>query len=131
MRIGELARQTGVSPKTLRFYEDEGLLEPAARTPSGYRVYDAETVDRLRFIRDGQGAGLTLRQIRQVLEIRDGGQPPCQHVGELIEERLADVRRRIAELQATRRHLEHLARRTQSLDPADCHGYCQIIEPSG
>ncbi len=131
MRIGELAERAGITAKTVRFYENERLLPSPERTASGYRDYDSGAVDRLAFIRDAQSAGLTLRQIRQVLDIRDGGEPPCEHVGRLIEDRLAEVERRIVELEHTRSRLRDLARRTSELDPAECHGYCQIIEASG
>jgi DNA-binding transcriptional MerR regulator len=126
MRIGELAQRAGVTAKTLRFYEHGGLLRDPGRTP--YRDYHPGVLDRLTSIHAAQGAGFTLRQIRQVLDIRDTGQPPCEHVGALIAERLADVERRIAELEHTRQQLRDLARRTAELDPADCHGYCAIIQ---
>ena len=71
MRIGELADAAGTTAKTLRFYEDQGLLPPAGRTPSGYRNYTAETIARIDFIHRGQAAGLTLAQIKQILDIRD------------------------------------------------------------
>lgn len=128
MRIGEVAERGGVTAKTVRFYEDEGLLPEPGRTPTGYRDYDAVVLDRLAFIRDSQAAGFTLRQIRQVLDIRDGGQAPCEHVARLINQRLDDVERRIADLRQTRRRLQDLARRTVELDPADCQGYCDIIQ---
>jgi MerR family transcriptional regulator, copper efflux regulator len=127
--IGELAGHTGTSTKTLRFYEDEGLLPAPARTPSGYRDYPAEAVERVAFIRDAQRAGFTLRQIGQILHIRDAGQPPCQHVGQLVAQRLAEVEQRLTELRQTRAELRELARRTRELDPADCDGYCEIIRP--
>jgi DNA-binding transcriptional MerR regulator len=87
-------------------------------------------VERVAFIRDAQQAGFTLRQIGQILHIRDGGQPPCQHVGQLIAQRLAEVERRLAELRQTRAQLRDLAARTRELDPADCGGYCDIIRPT-
>jgi DNA-binding transcriptional MerR regulator len=127
VRIGELARRAGTTAKTLRFYEDEGLLPEPARTPSGYRDYGADAVGRVAFIRAAQAAGFTLRQIGQILSIRDGGQPPCEHVGQLIDQRLDEVAQRIAELEQTWAHLRELARRTRELDPADCGGYCDII----
>ncbi|MPZ27454.1 MAG: MerR family DNA-binding protein [Micromonosporaceae bacterium] len=129
MRIGELARRTGTTAKTLRFYEGEGLLPEPARTRSGYRDYPTDALDRVTFVRDAQKAGFTLRQIGQILHIRDGGQPPCAHVGQLIDQRLDEVERRLAELQQTRTHLRELAHRTRQLDPADCGGYCEIIQP--
>ena len=71
-------------------------------------------------MRHAQAAGLTLAAIRQVLEIRDGGQPPCVHVSDLIA-------RRLAELTRTRDQLVVLAARAAAQDPADCRGYCSII----
>jgi DNA-binding transcriptional MerR regulator len=127
MLIGELARRSGTTAKTLRFYEGEGLLPPPARTTSGYRDYPAETLGRISFIREAQAGGFTLVQIRQVLDIRDSGTAPCEHVGTLIAHRLREVEQRIAELRQTRRRLQVLAERTSELDPADCHGYCDII----
>jgi DNA-binding transcriptional MerR regulator len=129
MRIGELAFQSEVPPKTVRFWEEQHLLPPPSRTPAGYRVYGPEIIDRLGFIRHAQAAGLRLADIRQVLEIGDSGTPPCEHVGELIARRLAAVDARIAELEGTREHLRSLARRAAEQDPADCHGYCAILRP--
>ena len=65
--------------------------------------------------------------IRQVLEVRDGGQPPCVHVTGLIAQRLAEVEARLAELARTRDQLAALAGRAAAQDPADCRGYCSII----
>jgi DNA-binding transcriptional MerR regulator len=129
MLIGELAKRTGTTAKTLRFYEGEGLLPEPARTLSGYRDYPTDSADRVEFIRSAQQAGLTLRQIGEVLDIRDGGRPPCGHVGHLIDQRLSEVEQRIAELEQARRRLRELAHRTAELDPADCSGYCEIIQP--
>lgn len=131
MLIGELASRAGTSAKTLRFYEDEGLLPQPARTRSGYRDYPANALERVAFIRDAQVAGFSLRQIGQILEIRDSGDAPCAHVGQLIDQRLRQVEQRIVELQETLRNLQELARRKSTLDPADCHGYCHIIDTAG
>jgi len=120
MLIGEVAEVTGVTAKTLRFYEDRSLLHEPMRTPAGYRDYPRETVDRVRFIRQAQAAGLTLRQIGEVLEIRDGGRPPCGHVAVLVEERLTEVEQRLVELRRTRVQLRRLRGRLDDLDPVDC-----------
>lgn len=128
MLIGEVARSTGVSTKTLRFYEAEGLLPAPDRTAGGYRDYAREALGRVEFIRSAQAAGFTLRQIGEVLEIRDGGQTPCGHVEGLVELRLVEVEQRLAELAAVRDQLHLLRERTARLDPADCDGYCHIIE---
>ncbi|MPZ89208.1 MAG: MerR family DNA-binding protein [Nitriliruptorales bacterium] len=127
MRIGEIAAEAAMPVKTIRFWEEQGLLPEPERTPSGYRDYRPEILTRLAFIRYAQGTGFTLGQIRQVLEIQDSGDAPCEHVRRLIADRLADVEARIAELNRTRRHLETLARRATAQDPADCQGYCRIL----
>lgn len=129
MRIGELADQSGVSAKTLRFWESAGLLADPARTPSGYRNYEPEVLDRLDFIRHAQAAGLTIAEIRQVLAIADNGEPPCAHVTDLIDQHLEDVDHRIRELTEARALLHHLAKRAADQDPADCDGYCTILQP--
>ena len=98
MRIGEVAQASGTTAKTLRYYEDVGLLPDPDRSPAGYRDYGPEVLDRLHFIRRGQAAGLTLAQIGQVLAIRDRGQAPCQHVTDLLDTRLAVIDRQLAEL---------------------------------
>ncbi|MGH8823738.1 MAG: heavy metal-responsive transcriptional regulator [Jiangellaceae bacterium] len=130
MLIGELAVRAGTTAKTLRFYEHVGLMPPPGRNPSGYRDYPLEALERFAFIRDAQAAGFSLRQIGQVLGIRDGGEPPCEHVGQLIDQRLNQLEQRLGELRQARETLRQLARRTAELDPADCRGYCSIIEDS-
>ena len=127
MKIGEVAERSGVPAKTIRFWEDHRLLPAPARTPVGYREFDPAILERLAFIRHAQAAGLTLEHIRQVLDIRDEGQPPCVHVAGLIARRLAEVEARLAELARTRDQLAALAARAAAQDPADCYGYCSII----
>jgi MerR family copper efflux transcriptional regulator len=129
MRIGEMAAKSGVTAKTIRFWESKELLADPNRTPSGYRDYGPEAVERLEFIRHAQTAGLTLAEIRQVLAISDEGKPPCSHVTELIHQRLADLDHRIRELTATHQRLRHLAERAAIQDPAACAGYCVILRP--
>jgi DNA-binding transcriptional MerR regulator len=123
MLIGELAAITGVSTKTLRFYEAEGLLAEPDRTPGGYRDYPDGAVGRVAFIRQARAAGLTLTQIAEVLAIRDNGHPPCAHVADLVEQRLDDVTRRLDELGRTRLELLALRDRLAALDPVDCHDH--------
>ena len=130
MRIGEVASIGGVPAKTIRFWEERRLLPEPTRTPAGYRSYDAAVIDRLAFIRAAQAAGFSLDEIRQVLDIGDSGAAACQHVRELVDGRLASVEARIAELEATRAHLRLLAHRAAEQDPAECHGYCAILQPA-
>lgn len=121
MRIGELAEAANTTTKTLRFYEQQGLLPPAQRTPAGYRDYTPATLARIDFIHRGQAAGLTLAQIRQVLDIRDQGQAPCGHVRDLLDERLTDIHRQLTQLQELRDILAELRDQAEHVEPDTCN----------
>ena len=129
MRIGALAAAAGVTTKTIRFYEQAGLLPDPPRTSAGYRDYPPPAADRLAFIREAGASGLTLAEIRGVLAIRDAGEPPCRHVAVLIDNHLSQIDQRITELLAARGVLEDLRTRASGLDPADCapDDVCAII----
>jgi len=131
MLIGEVARRSGVNAKTLRYYEDIGLLAPPARKPSGYRDYDDVVLDRVRFIRSAQAVGLSLGEIRSIIALRDEGQPPCGHVLELLRARADEVERTIAQLRTLGRDLTLLVERAARLDPKDCdpRRVCHLIGP--
>jgi DNA-binding transcriptional MerR regulator len=133
MRIGELAQQTGVSTKTIRYYEDIGLLPPPEREPNGYRDYDDGALERLRFIRDAQATGLTLTEIASILDLRGKGVATCHHVLNLLERHLEDLDRHIAKLKETRKQLVAITQRARSLNPADCTDpiRCQTISMVG
>jgi MerR family transcriptional regulator, copper efflux regulator len=131
VRIGELADRSGVPVKTIRYYEEIGVLAPAARMASGYRDYDDPALDRLAFIRAAQAVGLTLGEIREIVALRDRGETPCTHVVELLEHRADEIGRRIAELQRLQGDLVRLAARAERLDAADCdpRSVCHVIAP--
>ncbi|HKN97676.1 MAG TPA: heavy metal-responsive transcriptional regulator [Pseudonocardiaceae bacterium] len=120
MRIGDLAAASGLTTRTIRFYEQAGLLPAPPRTPGGYRDYPEQAATRLTFVRSAQDAGLTLAEIRSILALRDSGQAPCAHVTALIDQHLDDTERRMAELTRTRAALRGLARRAAVTDPAAC-----------
>jgi MerR family mercuric resistance operon transcriptional regulator len=120
MLIGEVAESAGLPSQTIRFYEHEGLLPLPRRGVNRYRVYDETTLHRLSFIRAAQSAGLTLAEIRSVVDVRDGGDVPCAHVTALLHAKLDAVHARKRELDALASELEHLLTRGQTLDPGDC-----------
>jgi MerR family transcriptional regulator, Zn(II)-responsive regulator of zntA len=120
MRIGELAAAAGTTTKTLRFYEERGLLPPTERAANGYREYESTALSRLDFIRRGRAAGLTLTQIREVIEIRDEGDAPCDHVHQLLTARVADIDRQIADLQLLRTTLVRQRDHAATADPSAC-----------
>jgi len=129
MRIGEVADALGIPTRTIRFYERRGLLPEPDRSSNGYRVYDESTIDRLRFIKSSQAAGLTLAEICGVTDIRDSGSAPCSHVSELLEAKLEEVKRRRRELKTLQDELSDLLAKSQRLDPADCtdRAICHIL----
>jgi DNA-binding transcriptional MerR regulator len=126
MRIGELARLGDVNPKTLRYYESIGLLAEPARTPSGYRDYDGSYVDRLTFIRTAQRLGITLDEIKEILNFRERGEAPCSYVRTVIDAQVDSIDRRVRELEDLRRELTELAAEADRLP--DVGGTCRLIE---
>lgn len=129
MLIGELADAVGLPTRTVRFYERRGLLPEPERADNGYRVYGDSTLNRLRFIRSAQAAGLTLAEIVNVVDIRDSGESPCSHVDRLLDTKLTEIRERREQLAVMERELEVLVARSRQLDPAECRegDICQIL----
>ncbi len=105
LRIGQLARATGSTEKTLRYYDQIGVLKPSGRSSSGYRLYCEDAVERLRFIRNAQDLGLSLSDIQSILEISDGGRVPCQHVLAVVERDLSTIEGQLKRLRELRRAL--------------------------
>ena len=105
LTIGEAAEASGVTTKAIRVYERRGLLEPAERTPAGYRTYGPDELALLRFIRRAKAVGLRLEDIRQVIDLQRQGTQPCADVIDLLDHRLADIDRTMKDLKALRRTL--------------------------
>ncbi|MEQ8437825.1 MAG: heavy metal-responsive transcriptional regulator [Ilumatobacter fluminis] len=130
MRIGEVAEQAAVTTKTIRYYESIGILPTPDRTPSGYRAYDSTTLERLRFIRDAQATGLTLIEIKSILELRGQGERSCEHTRSLVHRQIDEIDVQIHRLEHARGELRELMERADRTDPADCvdEHRCQVIE---
>ena len=127
MRIGELGERLGVNPKTIRYYESIGLVPEPERTSSGYRVYGEGDVERLAFIKSAQRLGLALDEIGEILALRERGEAPCGYVQTLISQEVADIDRRLEELQVLRQELVSLERRASDT-PAAEGSICGLIE---
>ena len=112
MRISELAAATNEPPRTLRFYEAEGLLSPVRRTPSGYRDYDPSAVDQVRSVRALQHAGLSLADIATLIRIRDAAGPISANDAALVTSAHSRVDDQLETLSRMRTHLETLAHRS-------------------
>lgn len=102
---GELARLSGVSADTVRFYERRNLLSPAARTSAGYRVFSPDSLARMRLIRAGLSIGFSVAELADIFRERNSGGAPCHRVRNLAAEKLAVLEERLRELQSWRREL--------------------------
>ena len=120
-RIGELSAQSGLSRDALRYYERVGLMLPARRTAGGFRLYPPATLDRIRFIKQAQIHGLTLRDIRELLGFQDRrGRERCRQVHQLLTRKLADVDGRLLQLQEFRQTVRsYLAQCERALGRAE------------
>jgi MerR family transcriptional regulator, copper efflux regulator len=105
---GELARRSGVSADTVRFYERRGLLPAAARTASGYRVFPPDSVARMRMIRAGLSVGFSVAELADILRERNAGGAPCQRVSKLAARKLSLLEARLRDLQRWRRELRSI-----------------------
>ena len=113
--IGQVSRQVGLNPRTIRYYETLGLLPPALRSESRYRLYTPQTVELLRFITKAKTLGFTLTEIREIIALRQQGHLPCPHVHALLTERVQTLSRQIKDLTLLRTELTGLARKSASL----------------
>ena len=123
--IGRLAGDAGVPVSTVRHYERAGLLSPCTRSDGNYRIYGQDEFERLMFIRAAQAAGFTLRDIRAILELRDGVRRPCHEVEVLIQERLEDVEDQMKHLRHVRSVLRRFYDACEVTKDEDC---CPVIE---
>jgi len=129
LKIGEVAKRTGIGVETLRFYERSGLLSQPARTEGGYRLYDAEALDTLEFIKRAQTLGFTLDEIKRIIAESRAGQSPCSEVREVVRQRLAELDERMAQMQRYRDELAATLNDWDERGNADGH-FCGLIEES-
>lgn len=126
LTVGKLAARCDVPTKTIRYYEDIGLLPRPPRLASGYRQYDQSYVARLDFIARAKRLGLSLDEIGGILKIRDTGACPCEHVSGLLERHLLEIDETVEELRRFRSELADLRGRAASRKNGA--GVCEIIE---
>ena len=123
--IGSVAREAGVGIETVRFYEREGLIGKPPRTPSGYRQYPEEAIERIRFIQRAKGLGFSLAEIRDLLALRVRPESECEDVRLRAEAKIADIEARMRDLDAMRRVLTELTRACATGKPTS---ECPILE---
>ena len=130
MRIKQFSELTNLPTKTIRYYEDIGLLPPPKRMGNGYRDYDEADVDRARFIAGARSLDFSLDDIQEILALREQREAPCRVVLDLLEERADEINRRIAELQRMEAELRELHRLgltfpTDDVDGKNC--VCHLV----
>ena len=111
LTIGKVARRVGIRPSAIRYYERQRLFQPTVRGANGYRTYSEEAVNLLLFVKRAQSLGITLKEIKPLLNLASQGEQPCIHVKQLARNHLREVDDKIRELQALRNELRTLLRR--------------------
>ncbi len=120
LKIGEVAETSGLPVKTIRYYEEIGLLIPTVqRSESQYRLFQAEVLNRLAFIKRSQALGLNLKEIQQILAVHDHGELPCGDIKQHLEAKVADISHQIDALTTLRAELQGILSGWQDQPPAD------------
>jgi DNA-binding transcriptional MerR regulator len=130
LTIGQLAKRTGVRTRTIRYYEEVGVLPPARRTPARYRQYDQRAVERLLFIRRARALGLPLRHLEVLAGTFNGGSRPALRPQLLtfVQAQLSSVQQRIAELEVLKQQLEQTVDRLATSPGRDARGSCRCLD---
>ncbi|MEN9568154.1 MAG: hypothetical protein RLZZ69_3350 [Cyanobacteriota bacterium] len=111
LKIGELSTESGVSIKTIRYYEELGLVRSCGRTEGQFRLFHPDTVTRLSFIKRLQSLGLSLQEIGECLAVYDHGDLPCGDVKGKLERQVAEIDRQVVELMTLRQELAEILQR--------------------
>ena len=125
MTIGKIAKRTSLNVQTIRFYERAGLLEEAQRTPSGYRQFEENTVERIQFIRKAQKIGYSLEEIKELLFLRVSEESPCDRMRLMTEVKIVEINEKMRDLRDLKSRLERLVGQCEAGGP---EGNCPILE---
>jgi MerR family transcriptional regulator, copper efflux regulator len=131
MQIKEFAQKTSLSAKTIRYYEEIGLLPPPKRLENGYRVYDDNDVARARFVAGARTLDLSLDDVQEILALRDRCEAPCRVLLEMLAEKADEISQRITELQRTEKELRELYQLGKTFPIDDVDGkncVCHLVE---
>jgi MerR family transcriptional regulator, copper efflux regulator len=131
LKVGTVAKAAGVGVQTLHYYERLGLIPRPKRSTANYRLYSAEAIRRVRFIKKAQALGLTLEETKQILDLKEHGRAPCGKVAQLGEKHFAEIDARLAQLRTYRRALAQALNdwRKEDMSGRECAGeFCDLIE---
>jgi MerR family transcriptional regulator, copper efflux regulator len=127
-QIGVVAKESGVPIKTIRYYEELGLLKSSGRTEGGFRLFNSDVLERLHFIRRAQSLGLSLSEIKEFLNVHDDGELPCEHIKIKLEDKVKAIDEQIQQLLILRQELSGLLSGWE-IKPDNVHStICPIIE---
>ena len=129
LKIGEVAKLSGIGIEALRFYERSGLLGRPERTQSGYRLYDREMLERLDFIKRAQVLGFSLEEIKQIISEREAGGNPCEAVRDIVRIRLQELDEHMRQMRRYRNELAATLAEWDKTGPVKGH-ICGLIEGS-
>lgn len=131
MSIGKAADAIGVSAKAIRLWEAKGLVSGIERTPAGYRLFRESDLAVMRFIKRAQALGMTLEEIKRILELQNSGTAPCGHVRQMLDDRITEIDRTLEELAQLRTMLVTARMRAGNASTINNGALvCQIIEQS-
>lgn len=129
MKIGELAQAAATQVETIRYYEKQGLLPVPARSQGNYRIYGAQHLERLQFIRHGRSLDLSLDEVRTLLRFKDAPQRDCGEVNTLLDAHIDHVDQRLRELRTLQRQLKALRTQCRAVqDSAHCGILAEMSE---
>lgn len=131
MLIGQVARSTGLSIDTIRFYEKQALVPQPQRTSARYRVYDERDVERLRFIGRAQNLGFSLQEIRELLVIAASKGNGCAHVRDLVAAKVVQVKEKISALKRIESQLRNAQKKCNAALAGSCNAKCPVLKALG
>ena len=126
--IGQVTEKSGVPIRTIRYYESLGLIQASARTEGGYRQFSSDVLTRLSFIKRAQHLGLSLEEIKDILEVYDHGKPPCCEIQEKLQAKLSQIDHQIEQLLTLRSEINQLLSGWQNTEIKPEDTICPIIQ---
>ncbi len=129
-QIGLVAKESGIPIKTIRYYEELGLLKASDRTEGGFRLFNSSVFARLNFIKRAQSLGLSLLEIKEFLDVHDQGDLPCDHIKVKLNDKIAAIEYQIEQLQVLKLELEGLLSGWEAVSEIAENTICPIIDPT-
>jgi MerR family copper efflux transcriptional regulator len=126
--IGRVTELSGISIRTIRYYESLGLIKASGRTEGGFRKFSVDVLTRLAFIKRAQHLGLSLEEIREILQVYDHGLPPCNEIQEKLQEKILQIDNQVNQLLTLRSEISQLLSAWQNIETKPENTICPIIQ---